>query len=162
METVQSLASYPPWFKKSKYIFIAVLQINANILGSNIVLIEHTILTCPVVLLIMQVLKYTIPPGFNVVPDYNTIDIISWQYGCTRYMLVSHRNIDGLVQDCSISRASAMEILQSCTNPSIYCSYIFKTAILVIFVKAVYHLAWTIHGYWIHSQATIMKCWPCR
>ena len=30
------------------------------------------------------------------------------------------RNIDGLVQDCSsISNALAMEILQSCTKPSI-------------------------------------------
>ena len=73
MKTVQSLASYPPWFTKSKYIFIGGLQINANIIGSNIVLIEHNILTCPGVLLIMQVLKYTIPPGFNVVPDYYTI-----------------------------------------------------------------------------------------
>ena len=29
-------------------------------------------------------------------------------------------NIDGLVQDCSISSALAMEILQSCTKPSTY------------------------------------------
>ena len=28
--------------------------------------------------------------------------------------------IDGLVQDCSISSAYALEILQSCTNPAIY------------------------------------------
>ena len=31
---------------------------------------------------------------------------------------------DGLVQDCSISIALAMEILQSCTKPSIYHIYI--------------------------------------
>ena len=31
-------------------------------------------------------------------------------------------NIDGLVQDCSITSASAMEILQSCTKPLILCS----------------------------------------
>ena len=30
-----------------------------------------------------------------------------------------HENIDGWVKDCSISSASAMEILQSCTKPSI-------------------------------------------
>ena len=29
-------------------------------------------------------------------------------------------NIDGFVQDCSISIANALEILQSCTKPSIY------------------------------------------
>ena len=28
--------------------------------------------------------------------------------------------IDGLMQDCNISSALAMAILQSCTNPSIY------------------------------------------
>ena len=32
--------------------------------------------------------------------------------------------IDGLVQDCSIFSALAMEILQSCTKPSIYSDYI--------------------------------------
>ena len=31
-------------------------------------------------------------------------------------------HIDGLVQDCSISIANALEILQSCTKPSIYAS----------------------------------------
>ena len=29
-------------------------------------------------------------------------------------------HIDGLVQDCSISIANTLEILQSCTKPSIY------------------------------------------
>ena len=32
----------------------------------------------------------------------------------------SMSHIEGLVQDCSISIANAMEILQSCTKPSIY------------------------------------------
>ena len=41
----------------------------------------------------------------------------------TGYFLCNHerttsRFIDGLVQDCSISSALAMEILQSCTKPS--------------------------------------------
>ena len=37
--------------------------------------------------------------------------------------------IDGLVQDCSIASALAMEILQSCTKPSIYrlCIIILRT-----------------------------------
>ena len=30
------------------------------------------------------------------------------------------KHFDGLVQDCSISSALAMEILQSCTKPLIY------------------------------------------
>ena len=34
--------------------------------------------------------------------------------------LVFRRHIDGLVQDCSNYSASAMELLQSCTEPSIY------------------------------------------
>ena len=29
-------------------------------------------------------------------------------------------NIDGLVQDCSISSALAMKLLQSCTKPSVW------------------------------------------
>ena len=35
---------------------------------------------------------------------------------------VMHTYIDGLVQDCSNSSALAMELLQSCTKPSIYAS----------------------------------------
>ena len=43
--------------------------------------------------------------------------------------------IDGLVQDCSISSALAMDILQSCTKPSIYrlCIIILRTWITPIF-----------------------------
>ena len=36
------------------------------------------------------------------------------------HFVVPH--IDGLVQDCSIAIANALEILQSCSKPSIYCS----------------------------------------
>ena len=32
-------------------------------------------------------------------------------------------HLDGLVQDCSISIVNALEILQSCTNPSIYTAH---------------------------------------
>ena len=35
-------------------------------------------------------------------------------------MLSAHVYIDGLVQDCSNSNALAMELLQSCTKPSMY------------------------------------------
>ena len=34
-------------------------------------------------------------------------------------------NIDGLVQDCSNSSVLAMELLQSCTKPSIFCVLFF-------------------------------------
>ena len=37
--------------------------------------------------------------------------------------------IDGLVQDYSISIANALEILQSCTKPSIYYKYIVVNAV---------------------------------
>ena len=35
-------------------------------------------------------------------------------------------DLDGLVQDCSISIANAMEILQSCTKPTIWSSDILR------------------------------------
>ena len=37
-------------------------------------------------------------------------------------ILVWNTDIDGLVQDCSNSIANALELLQSCTKPSIYAS----------------------------------------
>ena len=37
----------------------------------------------------------------------------------------TQQNIDSLVQDCSISSAYALEILQSCTKSSIYTVSIF-------------------------------------
>ena len=40
------------------------------------------------------------------------------QHGRSRYSSIQY--IDGLVQDCSISNANALEILQYCTKPSIY------------------------------------------
>ena len=47
------------------------------------------------------------------------------QYMTDRYMPTVTRHIDGLVQDCSISSPLAMEILKSCTKPSIYCCHSF-------------------------------------
>ena len=54
-------------------------------------------------------------------------DFISWRY-CSKNsprqapgdFNCSSTDFDGLVQDCSNSSASAMELLQSCTKPSIY------------------------------------------
>ena len=44
-----------------------------------------------------------------------------------RSLLLSHNN--GLVQDCSISSALALEMLQSCTKPLIYWQYKCKTVV---------------------------------
>ena len=50
-----------------------------------------------------------------------------WEYLCQWQLHLEsdpskeQAHIDGLVQDCSNSSASAMELLQSCTEPSIYC-----------------------------------------
>ena len=41
--------------------------------------------------------------------------------GCISFALSHQYDIDGLVQDCSNSIANALELLQSCTKPSIYC-----------------------------------------
>ena len=52
---------------------------------------------------------YQWPPG--TIEDVLIIFHNDWTY---------NRNIDGLVQDCRISSANALEILQSCTKPSIW------------------------------------------
>ena len=55
---------------------------------------------------------------------FNTATIIrQWSisfYPCG--LLIAY--IDGLVEDCSNSRVLAMELLQSCTKPSIWCQYV--------------------------------------
>ena len=37
-----------------------------------------------------------------------------------RFQLISNHGIDGLAQDCSNSSANALELLQFCTNPSVW------------------------------------------
>ena len=39
---------------------------------------------------------------------------------CSEITLSNYYHIDGFVQDCSNSIANALELLQSCTKPSIY------------------------------------------
>ena len=43
---------------------------------------------------------------------------------------------EGLVQDCSNSSAVAMELLQSCTKPSIWCGQVIFSKILTIDIHA--------------------------
>ena len=45
-------------------------------------------------------------------------------------VMLDHNSIDGFVQDCSKSIVVAMELLQSCTKPSIYC-YVVEINILM-------------------------------
>ena len=47
--------------------------------------------------------------------QYDKQDQVDYPAGVA---VVCHSYVDGLVQDCSISSALAMEILQSCTKPS--------------------------------------------
>ena len=44
-----------------------------------------------------------------------------WYGFTTSAHMARHGHFDGLVQDCSISIANALEILHSCTKPSIWC-----------------------------------------
>ena len=50
-------------------------------------------------------------------------------------------HIDGSVQDCSNSIASALELLQSCTNPSIYSNVPMIVAVDFLTVPIV-HIGW--------------------
>ena len=53
---------------------------------------------------------HTVNPTIHGLSNFN----ISWGFILQLY-------IDGLVQDCSNSIANALELLQSCTKPSICC-----------------------------------------
>ena len=46
-------------------------------------------------------------------------DEIHWRKYTDLFQPIIQKHIDGLVQDCSNSSALAMELLQSCTKPSI-------------------------------------------
>ena len=50
---------------------------------------------------------------------------------CTWFMF----DIDGLAQDCSNSSALAMELLQSCTKPSIWSDVVLYLSILLTFLQ---------------------------
>ena len=52
------------------------------------------------------------PAGVNWLNDWYSLSGIS---------LTPMVDIDSLVQDCSNTTANALELLQSCTEPSIYC-----------------------------------------
>ena len=41
-------------------------------------------------------------------------------FRCLHFLWIEENYVDGLVQDCSNSSALALELLQSCTKPSMY------------------------------------------
>ena len=45
----------------------------------------------------------------------------AWQAAVNQSMMLLSLHVDGLVQDCSNSSALAMELLQSCSKPSMWC-----------------------------------------
>ena len=49
-----------------------------------------------------------------------TISIVTIKHSLKLRYKIFEMHIDGLVQDCSISIANALEILQSCIKPSIW------------------------------------------
>ena len=59
-------------------------------------------------------------------------------YGICCYFFVIYMYIGGLVQDCSISGALAIEILQSCTKPSHYIDVIMSAMAQITGVSIVY------------------------
>ena len=73
---------------------------------------------------------HRVPGGVYMHPQHNCNDWIH-NMGPNWYQtLEPHCYIDGLVHDCSISSALAIEILQSCTKPSIFAW--IKTLLLVV------------------------------
>ena len=68
---------------------------------------------------------------------------------------LSQYNTDGLVQDCSISTANTMEILQSCTKPLIYilpCQYEFPKILQWLYSNQIFHC----------KSSQISRPWVCR
>ena len=82
---------------------------------------------------------------------YRDHKIKNWSKRANRY---SHRHTDGFVQDCSISGALAMEILQSCAKPcmdriSMHLRSCWSTFLRNIFLQNTKNslvAKWTIHG----------------
>ena len=62
-----------------------------------------------------------------------SVERFSWALFCVMHCEILWSYVDGLVQDCSNSIALAMELLQSCTKPSM-CS-IKYSHVLLCFVK---------------------------
>ena len=63
-------------------------------------------------------------------------------------------HIDGFVQDCSNSGALAMELLQSCTKPSIYKTIIFSVHIPLYAELFWWNIAIYLHIFlwkWVHA-----------
>ena len=72
-----------------------------------------------------------------------------------RVMIKCRLHIDGLVQDCSNSSALALELLQSCTKPSIYSGTWWVKPFLA---KSLYH-TWNIFTHWLRPCQNPDRRW---
>ena len=93
----------------------------------------------------------------------------TWPYGVStpqwvNLILQYWHEIDGLVQDCSISIANALEILQSCTMPSKWTNtkgfnYIFHQILFNKFIKNCTwnHILPSSRQLWYHSPSILTR-----
>ena len=67
--------------------------------------------------------------GFETVHVYFHIHLFihSFVLVLIKFTRISYPHFNGLLQDCSFSIVNALEILQCCCNPSIYCPLWFLT-----------------------------------
>ena len=101
---------------------------------------------CGVYVVINVVKCYVSTCYFLSVQGYYTI-----QCHLITTAITNNTNIDGLVQDCSNSIVNALELLQSCTKPSISCWRVYSashklcTQFIVLVFLWVYFRSWLIH-----------------
>ena len=69
-----------------------------------------------------NLMRYTVKnmTGYSSIIDPTNLLSMVYQDSQYRRVYVDKEHFNGLVQDCSISSALAMEILQSCTTALIY------------------------------------------
>ena len=120
------------------YAFFAILCVACQKHISWIIIFSHTLIFYRA---IIQILGRLIIPSIRFVgitcsvfvsrtfQTSKTIMSPNTPKMCTRKI---PNHIDGLVQDCNISIASALEILQSCTNLSIFLCYLLSIEALLL------------------------------
>ena len=78
-------------------------------------------------MLIMEILipPHTLKDSLHIEMKPRCIIFKMWIQWVDRHKIRKYNRTDGFVQDCSISSVLTMEILQSCTKPSIYSVAVF-------------------------------------
>ena len=88
----------------------------------------------------------------NLVRPWNHLQNWSkWANRKPRFYSGTSTNIDGLVQDCSISSALAMEILQSCAKPWIWYQCICGVVCPLFFLRSRIH--------WSPNRPSMVGLW---